>query len=300
MKKYLILFFAVAFTINSQTQTMTDIEGNVYNIVTIGSQVWMKENLKTTKYNDGSVIPENNTEFLSTPAFTWYNDSSSYKTPYGALYNWYVVETGMLCPTGWHVPTSDEWTILATFLGGDSIAGGKLKESGLNYWNSPNTGADNSTGFSALPGGQRFPGGGYFSIGNVSYFWSSSQSQSIGNGAWVRQLSYYNNYFIPSDHPVKSCGFSVRCLKDNSTSVAKTNEKNTDIRLYPNPANKIIYIQNTLPLNTNITIYNMLGKKIMDKTIQTNEIDITELSKGIYFFKFNKIDNDLVYKFIKE
>ena len=116
-------------------------------------------NLKTTKYNDGTSIPNvtNDTSWsnLTTGAYCWYNNDVSYKNPYGALYNWYAVNTGKLAPKGWHVPSDAEWTTLITYLGGESIAGGKLKEAGTTHWLSPNTEATNSTGFSALPGGRR-------------------------------------------------------------------------------------------------------------------------------------------------
>jgi uncharacterized protein (TIGR02145 family) len=138
--------------------TVTDIDGNAYNIVTIGGQAWMKENLKVTKYKDGTTIPLVTATgawvALTTPGYSFYNNSVTGGV-YGALYNWYTVNTGKLCPTGWHVPSTTEWTTLETFLGGASVAGGKLKETGTSKWFSPNTGATNETGFTALPGGAR-------------------------------------------------------------------------------------------------------------------------------------------------
>ena len=196
--------------------TVIDIDGNVYNTVTIGSQVWMAENLKTTKYNDGTAIPlvTDSTSWsnLTTPGYCWYNnDEAGYKNVYGALYNWFTVNTGKLCPIGWHVPTDAEWTTLTDYLGGESVAGGKLKETGTTHWLSPNTGATNETGFTALPGGYR-AGSGYFNhVGSYGHWWSATEG-SAGN-AWGRYVGYDNsNVYGLSDS--KQAGFSVRCVKD--------------------------------------------------------------------------------------
>ena len=136
--------------------TATDIDGNVYHTVTIGTQIWMVENLKTTRYNDGSPIPfvtdSSSWSNLTTPGYCWYNNDTTNKNTYGALYNWFAVNTGKLAPTGWHVPTDDEWTTLTTYLGGESIAGGKLKETGTTHWRTPNAGATNEIGFTASSG----------------------------------------------------------------------------------------------------------------------------------------------------
>jgi len=164
---------------STSAASVTDADGNIYSTVSIGKQVWMKENLKTTKYNDGTPIP-NITDYtaweaLSTPSYCWYNnDAASYKAYYGALYNWYAVNTGKLCPTGWHVPIDIEWTILTTYLGGNGVAGGKLKETSTIYWWSPNTGATNETGFTALPGGERNYDGSYLDVGSYGRWWSST------------------------------------------------------------------------------------------------------------------------------
>ena len=158
------------------TQGVTDYDGNHYSSVLIGSQIWMAENLKTIKYNDGTAIPlvTDATEWsnLTTHGYCWYNnDEATYGDTYGALYNWYTVETGNLCPTGWHVPTDAEWTELIDYLGGESVAGGKLKETGTTHWNSPNPGATNETGFTTLPGGYRADfNGSSGDIGNGGYW----------------------------------------------------------------------------------------------------------------------------------
>ncbi|MGM0650448.1 MAG: fibrobacter succinogenes major paralogous domain-containing protein, partial [Bacteroidota bacterium] len=196
--------------------SIVDCQGNVYDIVKIGDQYWMADNLRTNKLNDGTDIQlvEDNGQWsgLDTPGCCWYdNDSASYAQDYGALYNWYVIETGQLCPEGWHVPTNDDWTELTDFLGGESVAGGKLKQMGTTYWSSPNTGATNSTGFTALPGGRRYNDGTFDSMGYNSYMWSAT-SISVTD-AWYRKLSYDEANMYAGSYSKKN-GFSVRCVRD--------------------------------------------------------------------------------------
>jgi uncharacterized protein (TIGR02145 family) len=191
---------------------VTDINGNTYNTVGIGSQLWMKENLRTTTYNDGKAIPLVTLYYewgaLGTPAYCWYNnDEASYKATYGALYNWYTVYTGKLCPTGWHVPTDAEWTTLFNYVGGDA---GKLKESGTTHWAGPDIGATNESGFTALPGGTR--SNMYFTwMQSSAFFYSSTQSNA--SYAWRYELNSTNNGYQRSDNFSKLFGMSVRCLK---------------------------------------------------------------------------------------
>ncbi len=207
--------------------TITDADNNVYNTVKIGTQYWMSENLKTTKYNDGTAITNvtGNAAWtaLTTGAFVWYNnDETTYKETYGAMYNWYAVDNNAstkvasnggknICPTGWHVPTDTEWTTLITYLGGGTVAGGKLKETGTTHWKTPNMGTSNENGFTALPGGSRVVDGTYYEIGSFGYWWSSTATSD-----WEAKYSYifhnatdvYNYYFN------KPAGMSVRCLRD--------------------------------------------------------------------------------------
>jgi uncharacterized protein (TIGR02145 family) len=197
---------------------ITDKDGNVYTSVTIGTQVWMVENLKTTKYNDGTAIPNitDNTEWynLTTGAYCWYdNDASTYKLFYGALYNWYAVNTSKLCPTGWHIPTKAEWTELTAYLGGESVAGGKMKEIGTIHWNNPNNGATNESGLAGLPGGFRYDVGIYSGISNDGIWWSATEDNI--HTAWFQGLYFEdsNAYMGTND---KYLGFSVRCVKDDN------------------------------------------------------------------------------------
>jgi len=196
--------------------TVTDIDGNVYNTVTIGTQVWMLENLKVTKLNDGTAIPlvTDKTSWLNltTPGFCWYgNNEATYKNTYGALYNWYTVNTGKLSPAGWHVPTDAELTTLTNYLGGESIAGGKLKETGTTHWQSPNTGATNESGFTGLPGGMRNVPGFFYNIENSGIWWSSTEYDATNE--WLSEADYNYGGFYKLNL-VKTCGFSVRCVKD--------------------------------------------------------------------------------------
>jgi uncharacterized protein (TIGR02145 family) len=202
-------------TFTCGTSTIT-YNGVTYNTVQIGSQCWLKENLKTTHYNDGTSIPNvtDNAiwETTTSGAYCCYDNNPSNCNTYGALYNWYAVNTDKLCPNGWHVPSDAEWTTLVNYLGGASVAGGALKEAGTSHWSSPNTSATNSSGFSALPGGVRGISGGSFSrLGNYGYWWSSTELD--GSYAWYRYL-YYNNASVGRDRNHKSYGFSVRCLRD--------------------------------------------------------------------------------------
>jgi len=204
----------VSFT--TQTETVTDADGNVYHTVTIGTQVWMAENLKTTKYRDGTAIPNvtNAASWvgLTTGAFCWYNnDATTYKNTYGGLYNWYAVNTGKLAPTGWHVPTDAEWTTLTTFLGGEDVAGSKLKETGTTHWLSPNAGATNETGFTALPGGYRINDGAYGDFGGSGYWWCSNEGGT--SNPFLRYMTCGFSKVVRSDTS-KQYGISVRCVKD--------------------------------------------------------------------------------------
>jgi uncharacterized protein (TIGR02145 family) len=133
------------------------------------------------------------------------------KGTYGALYNWYTINTNKLCPFSWHVPSDVEWTTLTTFLGGEDAAGGKLKETGTIHWKSPNTGATNETGFTALPNGYRYESGSFFSIGNYGNWWSSSEFYT---GSAYYRLMDYSNGIVSSNGESNRYGYSVRCLKD--------------------------------------------------------------------------------------
>ncbi len=200
---------------NGSTQ-LKDADNNVYKTVKIGNQTWMAENLKTTKFKDGSAIPNVSGGSawgdLLTPGYCWYNnDKSAYGDVYGALYNWHTVSTGNLCPAGWRVPTDADWATLTSHLGGDNAAGGKLKESGNSYWQNPNAGASNESGFTALPGGNRQADGAFDNIGTDGFWWSSTSSTTIA--AFGRMINYNSIGANKGTYPKKR-GFSVRCVKE--------------------------------------------------------------------------------------
>jgi uncharacterized protein (TIGR02145 family) len=195
--------------------TVEDIDGNIYNTVSIGNQCWTKENLRVSRYNNGDLIPivTDNTEWgsLTTGGRSWYNnDSTTYENPYGNLYNWFAVnDSRKLCPEGWNVPTDAEWTILTDTLGGVGVAGGKMKSMGTTYWDSESAGIDNSSSFSALPGGARDYDGSFIGIRNVAWFWSATEG---GSEYAIYRFLVSENGNVSSDGSFMSFGASVRCL----------------------------------------------------------------------------------------
>jgi uncharacterized protein (TIGR02145 family) len=219
-RKYIslsLIFFTVAALTSCTGGKLRDIEGNSYKSVTIGKQVWMEENLRTTKFNDGTPIPSvsDNDEWAKTrtPAYSWYfNSKDENMSTYGALYNWYAVSTGKLCPVGWHVPSYEDWTALTNISIDFTTIGGKLKEEGTTHWKAPNTGGTNETGFSALPGGYRSVEGVYNSKGIAGYWWSSSEYDSNTIMFWNLRYKFSTVFKLNSE---KYCGFSVRCIKNN-------------------------------------------------------------------------------------
>jgi len=197
-------------------QTVKDIDGNSYLITTIGTQVWMAENLKTTKFNDGTTIPLVTDKIawtaLKTPGYCWFGNEVESKEVYGALYNWYATNTKKLCPKGWHVPADSEWTILMTFLGDPNTIGNKLREEGNAHWE--NSLGTNDFGFTALPGGLR-QNTGVFPIFGHSYavWWTATEYNVIQ--AWNRGLHFSSSKAFKG-FDFKASGFSVRCIRDQT------------------------------------------------------------------------------------
>ena len=208
----------LTFTTTNTSAPVTDIDGNIYNVITLGTQVWITEGLKTTKYNDGTAIPNtaDNAEWSAntTGACCDYLNTTANSNIYGRLYNWYVVASTNpknVCPAGWHVPSEAEWTILINYLGGETIAGGKMKETGTTHWLTPNTGATNETGFTALPGGYRSGTGTFGLVGNTCFWWTSTE-YSTGNALY--RYIYYSTGSITGSDMDNHAGLSVRCLKN--------------------------------------------------------------------------------------
>jgi len=198
---------------------MSDIDGNLYKTITIGDQVWMAENLHTTKYRNGDLIPNiiSNSEWiaLTSGAYSHYDNETDLDNiaTNGSLYNWFAVsDSRNIAPEGWHVATYDEWTQLANYLGGINVAGGGVKESGNRHWNSPNTGGNNRSGFTALPSGRReYTDGSFINTGFNGFWWSNSAYNP--DYSWYFQLNYdTENINAANFH--KQYGFSVRCVRD--------------------------------------------------------------------------------------
>ncbi len=211
---FLVLF--TAFNPANGQDNITDYDGNVYPTKKIGTQVWMTENLRTTHYSDGEAIPEIKDDSLwtdlTTGAYCINNNEKSNSKQYGYLYNWYVVPNAKkVCPAGWRVPSANDWKKLETYLGGPGISGGRMKEAGAGKWADPNINADNSSGFTGLPGGSRNPDGTFNTPGESGEWWTTTEFSPTT--AWHRRL--YNNVgFIDNIYALKAEGFSVRCMKD--------------------------------------------------------------------------------------
>ncbi len=209
--------------------TVTDVEGNTYRTIMIGSQLWMAENLKVTRFRDGGSIPlvakDSRWVKIDSPAYCAYDNSEANIEIHGLLYNWFAVSSGRnIAPTGWHVPTDKEWHILEMHLGMSmkeassegfrgTKAGNSIREAGFYHWDRTDIVADNSSGFSALPSGYRnYKSGGFAHMNQYSYFWTSTEKQD--NYAWYRSVNSYSPS-IGRSYIFEDNGFSVRCIKDS-------------------------------------------------------------------------------------
>jgi uncharacterized protein (TIGR02145 family) len=195
---------------------VTDIDGNTYQTVIIGTQTWLKQNLNTTHYSNGDAIPNiiNNSAYsgLTYGAYSNYENDTNYAKVYGRLYNWYAVtDSRNVCPTGWHAPSDAEWTTLTNYLGGEGTCGSKLKEAGTAHWYYPNAFATNESGFSALPGGYRYSIGLYYYIFSNGGWWTTTQNSATV--AWYRYM-YYNYSSVDRTFNSKANGYAVRCIKN--------------------------------------------------------------------------------------
>lgn len=305
--KQLVWIF-LAFTLSAYNQTpgngVTDIDGNNYNGVIIGTQEWMKENLNVSKYSDGTIIPQvidpNIWENLTTGAWCYYNNDPSNGSIYGKLYNRYAVagiyDTASLndpslrkqiAPTGWHVFSHSEICDLITFLGAN--AGADLKETGTTHWLSAYANGTNSSGFTALPGGLRSTQPTNFnSIGGCGFWWTISEDWS--------DLFIWNNASCHGGS-IQEIGKSVRCIKDIDLNNQSININS--INIYPNPAKD----QFTIDCSENINfiegrfkIVNTLGQEVLNGMLnsQENIIQINNIKgQGVYFVKIYDSSNNL-------
>jgi uncharacterized protein (TIGR02145 family) len=305
----------LALTVSGYSQTpgngVTDIDGNFYNSVVIGTQEWTIENLKVSKYSDGTPIPlfELSQPWqwaaLTSGASCYYNNNPANSTTYGVLYNWNAVAGNddtnpntpnkSIAPTGWHVPTNEEWTTLITFLGGESIAGGKMKSTGTTLWMSPNTGATNESGFSAIPGGWRDISLDFSAIRGTALWWTSSEQTT--NTAYQRNIdnssTSVNNWSM-----VKSNALSVRLVKN--TLLSNSTFNSSSIKLYPNPVVSILNVKTDYNfIGQPYTIIDGLGRVVLNGKLNDvdSTINVEQLSKGIYYLK---IEDNKAMKFIKQ
>lgn len=305
MKKTILLIFGIVFLlINNQAQTVTDYDGNSYNTVTIGTQIWLKENLNATHYNNGEMLPNvtNGSEWssLNSGAYCEYENNSDYSVIYGKIYNWYAaVDSRNLCPTSWHVPTNDDWIILTGYLinngyGFDGLPNNIGKSMAATSGWTPSSIAgqvgndqtsNNSSGFTALSGGYRSNYGTFSSVGGYGYWWTSTEFNAGCSYDWgiAYNSGLVTSYFC-SGNPN---GFSVRCVSDSTVSHVIDNEFGNYYQIYPNPAKNRIHIDFRESKSAKIQVFNTVGQCVicMEKISGTNLIDISSLSDGIYLLK---------------
>jgi len=320
-KKFLFVVF-ILLSIYNMAQIITDIDGNVYNEVTIGNQVWMKENLKVTHYNNNDVIP-NITDSakwvsLSTGAICYYANDSSVNAPeYGALYNWFAVnDNRKLCPVGWHVSTDHDWNVLETFLDntidtnymgwlGTDIAC-KLKETDTTHWRALNPCSSNSSGFSAFGGGYRMDDAAFSDIKIFGFYWNSTEYDI--NDAWSRGLFFEDSTILVYNSP-KLWGFSVRCVMDSLTTQIYENSIDKQIQIFPNPVIDMLNIKCEVKQNKTscmpkckMQISNLLGEVILQYNLynETNSVDVSDLPCGLYIIKLATFDKTILKKMIKK
>lgn len=321
MKKIFILVFSISLlaliiTLKSNSENSTvadfnsdtivvDYDGNIYHTITIGTQVWLKENLKSLHYSDGTPI---------SGVFA-YNNSDSLANIYGRLYTWNSAMRNStnqgvqgVCPVGYHVPTDSEWTVLGDYLGGSSIAGGKLKEIDTTHWLPPNTGADNSSGFTGLGAGE-WENGNFQFMKKYAVIWSSTQTNS--SLAKYRTLAY-NSTTLSTYIYYKTLAYSVRAIK-NSTSIG-INESGNELinsfelkQNYPNPFNSSTRINYFLKNSVDVVlkISDVTGKEVFRKMNQNQKpgnhfiiFDAYDLSSGIYYYSLQSEDFSKTRKMI--
>jgi uncharacterized protein (TIGR02145 family) len=302
-----IYFFLLTLTlqpINAVAQTVMDFDGNSYNTVIIGDQTWLKENLKTTHYNNGVFIP---TTLSGVPVdtaslFQWaYNDDTNVNV-YGRLYTWFALTNSQnVCPTGWHVPDNTEWVHLSNFLGGDTLAGGKMKETGVIHWLVTDSFVDNSSLFTALPGGFRGNPSGFSQLRSVGKFWSTTP---FGSSTFQRGFCYDlkdNDHQFLESVAVANCGLSVRCIKNASTNI-HTIEPEKKMQIFPNPSTKTINVPIENSEIVNCYIVGLDGKLMVEEHLSkgSNSMNVAALENGFYIIRIVYKAYTIEGKFIKE
>jgi len=291
----LALSMLVSVTTYSQTDSISDLEGNVYKTVAIGTQWWMAENLKASQFANGDLIPHltNATEWANTDegAYCYYGNRTSFADSYGNLYNWYTVEDDRaVCPAGWHVATDEDWITLELFLGMSAEEaermtawrgtdeGSKLKDESF--------GGNNSSGFTALATGYRDPAGVFKAMGTDNDYWTSTPYDNQGNiegvlhGLLNSQSSTVRNFHVPG------YGFCIRCVRDEAVQV-KNQIPLPDSKIFPNPAGDQLFVRNAD--GTHLIIRNLTGQTVLTESVTStdHQVDMSDLSEGTYLISIS-------------
>lgn len=323
MRTFSLLLSGILFVcIPLLAQTVTDLDGNVYPTVTIGTQVWMAENLKVTHYANGDNIAyvRADTDWynLNTGALSYYSHDTLNRNVYGNLYNGFaVLDSRNVCPEGWHVPTDDEWVLLERTICSSATCtldfpyaslnsgwqgtdeGGKLKETGTLHWNSPNTGATNSSGMTVLPGGYRYWDGLFYTIGDYTILWTATEDSSQVN-MWFRGI-LNNRSDVYKGYGDKKNGMSIRCVTAASGSGLEERENDQE-HFYPNPATDRLYVNFSSSLPAKLQVYNLMGALVMECALKegSNEVNLFSLAAGVYFLQCRSSSRSFQQKFIKQ
>jgi len=294
---------------NTKTEIVFDVDGNSYNTVTIGTQTWMKENMKALHYPDSTLIP----------GVVTYNNSDSLGKIYGRLYTWDAAMKNStaeraqgICPNGWHIPSDGEYKTLENYLGGAAVAGGKMKDTTAGYWNTPNKGATNSSGLSMLPGGEydSYQFRTFRLLNEYAVLWTSTEVSS------TKAIERYITNFEESSSPykwIKTLKYSIRCVKDQGASGVGPEETAPVgfelLQNFPNPFNPETTITYSIPYQSSVSlnIFNTIGQKV--KTL-VNEVkpagrhtvpfNAEGLSSGVYFCKITADNNGRIFSDIKK
>lgn len=309
MKKINLCIFLIIFSLNSFSQIIGsgvfDLDSNFYGSIIIGEQEWMSSNLKTSKYSNGEniehIIDSATWKNTFSGAWSYFQNNQSNDSLYGKLYNFHsVIDDRNVCPEGWNVPTKMDWEIMADYLGGYQIAGGKLKMTGTELWISPNIDATNETGFSGYPSGSRLNNGGFPNSISSPYavWWTATFN---GNGqTWYADVHHGSTYLLYGLGSFRG-GLPIRCLKSKDLSI-QNNQKNYNIKVYPNPSEDLIKLDGILFTSSlHFRIVDTKGVGILEGNIVDETIDISNLEIGIYFIEITDENNRIgLSKIIKK
>lgn len=315
MKKlflFALIFSLVVVHIKAQNSFIDSRDGTEYSTVTIGTQTWMAENLKYLPDVVGPSTFSNTSPYYYVYGYDgtdvlFAKATANYNT-YGVLYNWTAAMAGAsssdlnpsgvqgVCPEGWHLPSDFEFLYLTFCLGGDSIAGGKLKEAGTLHWVTPNTGATNESGFTALPGGFCDNVGAFYDITRNSIWWTTSEFNSMR--AYYYNIIYSSAY-LSKYNVTKDRGHSVRCVKNSENSIEESDNK-IEIFVYPNPTKDKITIYSPTLNNPNLKLFDLSGRCLFNCTLKNNlnEIQVNDLPNGLYLIQIYENYQTYYTKFV--